>query len=324
MLTLKEAGNIIEKALKNTDFPEKPENLYEPVKYILSNGGKRIRPSLVLLAANVYTNNYLKALEPALGVEIFHNFTLLHDDLMDNSPIRRNKPTVHEKWESNIAILSGDAMSIIASQYITKVDDSILRQVTDHFNSTAVEVCEGQMMDMDFENRWDVTVDEYIRMISLKTSVLIAAGLKIGALIGGAPEKEADILYNYGLNLGIAFQLQDDYLDSFGDSGTFGKKIGNDIVTNKKTYLMINALKLSDRNDHLRLTELLSTENIDPAQKISEVLSFFKKYGIKEKTQSEIRNYFNKAVSCLNNIEVPDRRKELLRQFPEMLMKRDY
>jgi geranylgeranyl diphosphate synthase type II len=264
MISLDEAQQIIEKNLAEISFPDNPVNLYGPVEYILSNGGKRIRPSLVLLGANLFSDDVQPAVNPALAVEIFHNFTLLHDDLMDNSLIRRGRDTVHIKWNPNVAILSGDAMSIIANRFVSKVDSKILPDVMEVFNRTAIEVCEGQMMDMEFENRNDVHVDEYLRMIELKTSVLIAASLQIGALTGGASKQDSVQLYEFGRSLGIAFQLQDDLLDSYGDVEKFGKKIGNDIITNKKTYLMISALDNADDDDLYTLNLWLEKDKFDP------------------------------------------------------------
>ncbi|MGC9342390.1 MAG: polyprenyl synthetase family protein [Bacteroidales bacterium] len=323
MLSLEDARLRIEQKLKETSFPEKPELLYDPVKYILSNGGKRIRPALVLLGANVFTDDIDPALDPAISVEIFHNFTLLHDDLMDNSKIRRGRATVHEKWNPNIAILSGDAMSIIANQFVSKVKAEILPDVLEVFNRTAVEVCEGQMMDMAFEEREDVTVDEYIRMIELKTSVLIAASLQIGAFTGGANKTQAFELYEFGRLLGIAFQLQDDLLDSYGDTEKFGKKVGNDILTNKKTYLMISAMERSNEEDRVRLKDWLNKENFDPEEKVREIKKIFDNCSIKELTLQKIKEYFDAALNELDKIDVPDVRKKVLRDFSDNLMKRE-
>jgi len=249
MLSIEKAQELIVRELETLSIPVSPENLYEPVRYILGNGGKRIRPALVLLACDLFGADYRKALKPALGIEVFHNFTLLHDDLMDNSIVRRNRPTVHIKWDANTAILSGDAMSIMANSLICQVDPDAIVPVSRLFNKTALEVCEGQMLDMEYSARDNVTIEEYINMIRLKTSVLIAAALGIGAFIGGASEEESFILYNFGMNLGLAFQLQDDLLDSFGNEQVFGKKIGNDIITNKRTFLVIKAFEKAKGED---------------------------------------------------------------------------
>lgn len=323
MLSLEDARLQIEQKLKETTFPDKPAFLYDPVRYILSIGGKRIRPALVILGANVFTDDITPALNPAIAIEIFHNFTLLHDDLMDNSKIRRGKATVHEKWNPNIAILSGDAMSIISNQFVSKVKPEILPGVLEVFNRTAVEVCEGQMMDMSFENRDDVSVDEYIRMIELKTSVLIAASLQIGAFVGGADKTQASELYEFGRQLGIAFQLQDDLLDSYGNTEKFGKKVGNDILTNKKTFLMISAMERSHEKDREILKTWLERATFDPDQKIREIKKIFDKCNIKELTLLKINEYFDSALQELDRINVSAERKKILRDFSENLMKRE-
>ncbi len=322
MISLAEAQQLIEKKLAEISFPEEPRNLYLPVQYILSNGGKRIRPSLVILGANVFSDSVEEAINPALAIEIFHNFTLLHDDLMDNSRIRRGKDTVHIKWDPNVAILSGDAMSIMANQFVSKVNSNVLPHVLEVFNRTAVEVCEGQMMDMEFEDRQDVQVDEYIRMIELKTSVLIAASLQIGAIVGGASPEESSELYEFGRHLGIAFQLQDDLLDSYGDVEKFGKKIGNDILTNKKTFLMISALENAGKNELKELKHWLAKEEFEPEEKIAGVKKIFNSCRIKELTLAKIHEYFEASRSELNKINVEQQRKSVLIDFSDNLMKR--
>jgi geranylgeranyl diphosphate synthase, type II len=318
------ALSIIEDELKKLDIPEQPANLYNPVRYILSNGGKRIRPSLTLLACNLFDNDYSKAIYPALGIEVFHNFTLLHDDLMDKSPVRRNDPTVHIKWNPNIAILSGDAMSILASQLISKADKDVMPGIMSIFTKTALEVCEGQMMDMDFETRTDVKVDEYIRMIGLKTSVLIAASIEIGAIAGGADKKTASDLYEFGYNLGIAFQLQDDLLDTFGDISKFGKKIGSDILNNKKTFLYLKALELSANAQRKKLEDLYTTDGNDPNDKISLVKNIFESLEIERHTKEHVSFYFSSASEIFDSIKIPDSRKSALRKFVQELMHRDF
>ena len=322
MLTLEQAQSIILKEIETLEIPSSPANLYEPVKYILAIGGKRIRPALVLLGANVFSDNVDAAIAPALGVEIFHNFTLLHDDLMDNSEIRRGKQTVHLKWNPNISILSGDVMSIMANEYIRRVDEKYQEAVISSFNRTALEVCEGQMMDMDFEEREDVSIEEYLEMIKLKTSVLIAASLEIGALSVGAGPSQAKDLYDFGLNLGLAFQLQDDLLDSYGDTETFGKKVGNDILTNKKTYLMISALNNCSEEDKNELLSILKQEVFDPDEKISKVKMIFDKYGVKELIMNKINSYFDLALEKLNDPDSPSERTSLLKNFSFELMGR--
>jgi len=247
MYTFIQIQQIVEKYLKEIELKTEPRELYEPVKYILEIGGKRIRPSLVLAAYNLFKNDVETAINPALALEVFHNFTLLHDDIMDKADLRRNQQTVHKKWNENVAILSGDTMSIKAYELLSKIPAEFLSEVLQAFNKTALQVCEGQQLDMNFESRLDVSVEEYLEMIRLKTSVLIAVSLKIGAIMAGALRNDVHKLYDFGLNLGLAFQLQDDYLDAYGDVQAFGKKIGGDIVANKKTFLLIKALETSDK-----------------------------------------------------------------------------
>lgn len=323
ILNVKTALKFINKELEQLDIPEQPSNLYDPVRYILSNGGKRIRPVLALLSCNMFTDDYLKALKPAVGIEIFHNFTLLHDDLMDNSPVRRNESTVHTRWTPNIAILSGDVMSILASKLISNSENNSLPEILSIFNNTALQVCEGQMMDMDFETRTDVTVDEYIKMIGLKTSVLIAASLQIGAVAGGADKKTADDLYDFGYKMGIGFQLQDDLFDTFSDTGKFGKKIGNDILTNKKTYLVLKALELSGNDERKILLKLFSEDTQDPEGKIKIVKDIFELLNVRVLTEKIIEKHFTKSFKIFDDIPIPDDRKINLRKFALEIMNRE-
>lgn len=323
MLSISKAQKLISDELKKLVFPEEPKKLYDPIRFILSDGGKRLRPALVLLACDLFGGNYHKAIYPALGIEVFHNFTLLHDDLMDNSSIRRNRPTVHVKWDPNTAILSGDAMSIIANDLICRVDDEKIRAVSRLFSKTAVEVCEGQMLDMEYAQKDSVTISEYINMIRLKTSVLLAASLGIGSYIGGAPEKEADRMYYFGLNLGLAFQLQDDLLDSFGIQDLFGKKIGNDILTNKRTYLVIRAFEKAKGSDLLILSKYFSGFDFDPDEKIHQVISVFNSLDIKNDTQNQITEFHKKALKYLNEVNLSHERKKILLEFSEELIKRE-
>ena len=326
MLTdIQKAQLVIESELKKLIIPLQPENLYDPVRYILSNGGKRIRPALTLMACNLFTDDYKKAIFPALGVEVFHNFTLLHDDLMDNSSLRRNDPTVHEKWNPNIAILSGDVMSIMAVQLISRSEKDIMSELLNIFNHTALGVCEGQMLDMDFGKRNDITVNDYIRMIGLKTSVLLAASLQIGSLAGGASMEIAVSMYDFGFNLGLGFQLQDDLLDTYGNQKKFGKKIGNDILNNKKTYLFIKSLELSGSNEKKRLLELYEENNIlQPEDKINAVMEIFNKVNIKAYTEEIISDYFNNAIKIFQKINAPSERKKSLESFVQMMIRREY
>jgi geranylgeranyl diphosphate synthase, type II len=323
MLSLEAAQKIIADRLEKLKIPNEPEKLYDPVRYILKEGGKRLRPALVLIACDLYGTDYNKAIYPALGVEVFHNFTLLHDDLMDNSTVRRNRATVHIKWNPNTAILSGDAMCIIANKLMSMVDSNSLVPVCNLFNKTALEVCEGQMLDMEYSERNDVSIPQYINMIRLKTSVLIAASLGIGSIIGGATEKDSTDLYNFGLNIGIAFQLQDDLLDSFGVQDIFGKKIGNDIVTNKRTFLVIKAFEKSKGSDLQNLKKYFSGEQSDPAEKIKQVIKIYNKLEIRKETENLIREYHNKALICLNSLSLAPERKKILIEFADTLMKRE-
>ena len=300
---------------------KEPENLYVPIKYILDLGGKRLRPILTLMTCDLFGGDSKKALDAALAIEVFHNFTLIHDDIMDNAPIRRGKITVHEKWDSNTAILSGDAMMIMASQLLETYESSLFKPLVQLFNKTALEVCEGQQYDVDFETRNDVTIPEYLKMITFKTSVLVAAAMKMGALIAEADEKESVAIYNYGLNLGIAFQLQDDYLDTYGDSETFGKQIGGDIIENKKTFLYLKALEKSNSEEKLRLFELFNS-NINSEDKIREVKSVFTKNLIPEIVKEQIQVYTDKAFECLSELSVLEEKNQILKEFGLNLMKR--
>ena len=267
MYTLLEARELVEKHLQTLSIPDTPPELYEPVKYVLSLGGKRIRPALVLLACDMYSDGVESALIPAMAIEIFHNFTLLHDDVMDKSEMRRGSETVHIRYNENVALLSGDVMSILASRLMNQSPGVVLHTVHEIFTKTAMQVCEGQQMDMNFEDKLDVSEEAYLQMIELKTAVLIAASLKIGAILGGAAEKDAEVLSEFGRNLGLAFQLQDDLLDTYGDTVVLGKNIGTDIVDNKKTFLMIRALEKSTSKQKEELEYWLHSEESDKGKK---------------------------------------------------------
>jgi geranylgeranyl diphosphate synthase type II len=299
-----------------------PKNLYIPIQYILNLGGKRLRPILTLMACDLFNSDSKKALDAALAIEVFHNFTLIHDDIMDNAPIRRGKITVHEKWDNNTAILSGDAMMILASQLFEAYEPKLFKSLVQLFNKTALEVCEGQQYDVDFETRNDVSIPEYVKMITFKTSVLVASAMKMGALIANANENECEAIYNYGLHLGIAFQLQDDYLDTYGNAATFGKQIGGDIIENKKTFLYLKALEKSDEVDKLRLIELYNNTDINSDEKIREVKSLFNKYLIAENVKEQIESYTNSAFDYLDELSVSDNKKQILKEFGLSLMKR--
>ena len=303
-----------------------PKELYEPIDYILSLGGKRIRPVLALMACQLFSEDVKAALPAAYAVEIFHNFSLVHDDIMDESPLRRGQATVHKKYSTNTAILSGDVMLVYAYEYISKVPSHLLAAILPIFNEVAIGVCEGQQMDINFEEQTDVTIPEYVRMIELKTSVLLYGAMKIGALIGGASEAEAELIGEFGRNMGIAFQMQDDYLDTFGKQAKVGKRIGGDIVQNKKTYLVIKALELADEATEKELRTLLSSS--PPAEeedaKIKRVTDIFMDLGIPNEMKKIMRQYSDKALDCLNQLQLTSIQREPLEAFLAMLMQREH
>jgi geranylgeranyl diphosphate synthase type II len=323
MYTLFEAQNIVEKHIQNLSVPDTPPELYEPVRYILTLGGKRLRPALVILACDLFEGDVDSAIVPAVAIEVFHNFTLLHDDIMDRSELRRGSPTVHVKYNENVAILSGDVMSILASRLMNQAPGVVLNVVHDVFTRTAMQVCEGQQMDMNFEERLTVTEDQYLQMIELKTAVLIAASLKIGAILGGSSQKDAEDLYEFGRNLGIAFQLQDDMLDTFGDPGLIGKKLGTDIVDNKKTFLVIQALEQASSSQKKELTRWLSKKDFDPKEKVAALTELFDQLNIKEVTEKRIRDYYDLALASLERLNRPEERKTELLNFASFLMNRN-
>ncbi|MEJ2113391.1 MAG: polyprenyl synthetase family protein [Flavobacteriaceae bacterium] len=304
-----------------TNFQE-PANLYEPISYILNLGGKRLRPILTLISAEVFGTDYKKALDAALSIEVFHNFSLIHDDIMDDAPLRRGKETVHEKWDINTGILSGDAMLILAYQLFENYETSTFKSLAKLFSKTALEVCEGQQYDIDFEIRDDVTIPEYIKMIEYKTAVLVGAALKMGAIVANASQEDQEYIYQFGKNLGIAFQLQDDYLDVFGDPKTFGKQVGGDIIENKKTYLYLKSLELSSDENKTQLKYLYELNPKDNQDKIETVKRLFVLSRSDEKTQNEIENFTKKAFHVLDLINISDEKKELLKDFGKQLMTR--
>ena len=308
--------------LESKQWIHDPKNLYEPIDYILKLGGKRIRPVLTLMAADIFSSNFKKALPAALAVEVFHNFTLIHDDIMDAAPIRRGKATVHEKWDTNTGILSGDAMLILAYQYFENYEPVVFQKLAKLFSKTALEVCDGQQLDVDFETRNDVTIPEYINMIRLKTSVLVAAALKMGAIVAEANDENANLIYDFGLNLGLAFQLQDDYLDTFGDPETFGKQVGGDIIENKKTYLYLKALEVATEDDKGKLAYLYRKKLADSTDKISDVQRIFELNDIPLLIKQEIENYTEKAFNTLTQMDIKDTDKQNLKNFGLWLMNR--
>lgn len=301
---------------------KEPRNLYEPIGYILELGGKRIRPILTLMTAEIFGTDYKEALPAALAVEVFHNFSLVHDDIMDDAPLRRGKETVHEKWNLNTGILSGDAMLILAYQYFEKYEPKVFRDLAKLFSKTAIEVCEGQQWDVDFENREDVSIPEYLKMIEYKTAVLVAAAMKMGAIIAETSEENCNLIYNFGLNLGLAFQLQDDYLDAFGDPETFGKQVGGDIIENKKTYLYLKAQEFANAGQKEELMHLFSIHPEDNSEKINSVKSIFEATGASELTQKAIQEFTLKAFDTLQKINIDNEKKDILKSFGENLMGR--
>ncbi len=308
--------------LENQIILKEPRNLYDPIQYILSLGGKRMRPVLTLMSAEIFDVSYEKALPAAMAVEVFHNFSLVHDDIMDDAPLRRGNVTVHEKWDTNTGILSGDAMLILAYQYFEKYEPKIFRKLAKLFSKTALEVCEGQQWDVDFETRTDVTIPEYLKMIEFKTAVLVAAAMKMGAIIAKTSKTNAKLIYEFGLNLGIAFQLQDDYLDAFGDPATFGKQVGGDIIENKKTFLFLKAMEFSNATLQARLLYLFTeyTDNVEA--KIEEVKQIFNESGASQATQDAIKEFTQNAFDTLDKMNIDADKKALLQSFGENLMQR--
>lgn len=317
-----ELKELIEKRIASLNYSKAPQNLYNPISYTLNSEGKRIRPILTLLACNMFSENIEDALNPAVGIEVFHNFTLLHDDIMDAAIVRRGKPTVHVKWNANTAILSGDTMMVEAYKLVSDAPSYCLREVLTHFSEVSVGVCEGQMYDMEFEERLGVSAEEYLEMIRLKTSVLIAGALKIGALIGKANTADAENMYHFGLNLGISFQLLDDWLDAYGDSKVFGKKTGGDIVSNKKTLLLIEAFDKADKEQKEILLSWINKTDFDEQEKIQAVKSMFNQLKVDKLVLDKAKDYSNKAFEFLDKINVSDDKKLPLRNLGNDLLKR--
>lgn len=309
--------------IANLQYARNPQGLYTPITYVLSLGGKRIRPVLMMMAYNLYREDVEKVYAPATAIEVYHNYTLLHDDLMDRADKRRGKETVHRLWGDNAAILSGDAMLVLAYQYMAQCPDKHLKKLMDIFSQTAMEICEGQQMDMEFEQRNDVQTDEYIEMIRLKTSVLLAASLKIGAILADASEEDANRLYDFGINLGLAFQLKDDLLDVYGDTSLFGKNIGGDILCNKKTYMLIQALSNANATQKQQLDEWLNKADYEPIQKIEAVTALYNQIGVKEMCEERILAYTKQAEEKLSELNVSDDNKLQLRTLMNDLMNRE-
>lgn len=320
MKTIAEYSAEVEQEIKSLDFPSGNLNsLYEPIRYALSAGGKRIRPVLVLMGADAFGNDHEKAMRPAIGIETFHNFTLLHDDVMDKSDMRRGRPTVHKKYDENTAILSGDTMLTVATQLVADVEDAKLRQVLGTFNEMAIKVYEGQRLDMDFEGADNIRLDDYLGMIEGKTGSLIGAAVKIGSIIGGASEKDAEKMYEFGVMTGMAFQIQDDWLDTFGDSTTFGKPIGGDIMNAKKTYLYVAALEEGGQT-----AQALRTAYEIPAgeMRVKTVTRLYEKLGMNEKCKKAVGHYSSRALKALNSTSLAEEEKEVFRKLAEKLVGR--
>lgn len=314
---------LVNNYLDNIPYTRKPESLYEPIRYVLSLGGKRIRPVLMLMSYNLYKDDADTILPTACGLETYHNYTLLHDDLMDNADMRRGHATVHKKWDANTAILSGDSMLVLSYQRIAQCAPQYLPQILDLFTTTALEIGEGQQYDMEFETRDDVCESEYIEMIRLKTSVLLACAMKMGAIQAGASPADQDALYRYGESLGLAFQLQDDYLDVYGDPSVFGKNIGGDITSNKKTFMLINALLRAEGQDKAELEAWIARKDFDRQEKVDAVTHLYTKLGIDRLARERIEYYTREALSCLDAVGTPDERKAELREYTMMMMRRE-
>lgn len=324
MLTSEQILHLVNDYLEAIPYDREPKSLYEPVRYVLSLGGKRIRPILMLLAYNLYKDNPEAILSSAVALETYHNYTLLHDDLMDNADLRRGHMTVHKKWDGNTAVLSGDSMLVLAYQRMAQCRPDKLKEVINLFTETALEIGEGQQYDMEFELRSDVTEAEYIEMIRLKTSVLLACALKIGAILADAPAADADNLYRFGEQIGLAFQLQDDYLDVYGDESVFGKAIGGDIMANKKTFMLINALNKADERQRRELLTWISATTFDRKEKVEAVTALYDKIGIDRLAREKINYYFEQSKKYLDAVNVPEERKRELKAYAHRMMERNY
>lgn len=322
MLTATEIQEKVNAYIASLPYERKPKSLYDPIEYVLAAGGKRIRPSFVLMAYNLFHDDVDRILPVATALETYHNYTLLHDDLMDKADMRRGRPTVHKKWDNNTAILSGDTMLVLAYEHLAKCDTKYLKPALDLFTETALEVSEGQQFDMEFETRNDVAEEEYIEMIRLKTSVLLACALKMGAVVAGASDADANALYAFGEKVGLAFQLQDDLLDVYGDPKVFGKAIGGDITSNKKTFMLINAFNRADAGTRAELERWTTATEFDPAEKIAAVTEIYNRLGIDKLAEQRIKEYFEQSRQHLDELSVSDDRKAVLREYTERMMNR--
>lgn len=309
--------------IKNLPLDREPHGLYEPIEYVLSLGGKRIRPMLMLMAYELWKDDSEKILPQAIALETFHNFTLLHDDVMDNADVRRGKPTVHKKWNENTAILSGDNMLVLAFKWMQQCPSDKMPAVLGTFTDTAIEIDEGQQLDIDFEERDDVREEEYIEMIRLKTSVLLACAAKIGAIMADAPKEDAENIYKFGEAIGLSFQLQDDYLDVYGNPEVFGKAIGGDITSNKKTYMLINAFNKAEGAEKKELEQWIGAKDFDRDEKVKAVTRIYNSLGIDKMAKAKMEQYYNDAIAFLDKINVPESRKQALRDYADSMMKRE-
>ena len=323
MHTITHYQELISNYFKKLTLDKEPSNLYQPISYILHLGGKRLRPVLTLMATEIFDVDCKKALAAATAIEVFHNFSLVHDDIMDDAPLRRGNETVHEKWNVNTGILSGDAMLILAYQHFEEYEPNIFRALAKLFSKTALEVCEGQQYDVDFETRDDVTIAEYLKMIEYKTAVLVGAAMKMGAIVAQTSDENANLIYDFGLNLGIAFQLQDDYLDAFGNPETFGKQVGGDIIENKKTHLYLKAMEFAKAEVKEQLHHLFSIQPKDNSDKINSVKEIFNATGASEATQKAIQDYTFKAFETLEKMNISEEKKQVLIEFGKNLLNRN-
>ncbi|MES2797561.1 MAG: polyprenyl synthetase family protein [Bacteroidota bacterium] len=322
-MNFKKLSVALAEEVEKQTYGESPVELYEPISYIMALGGKRLRPMLTLIGASLYTENWQKALKPALAVEVFHNFTLLHDDIMDKAPTRRGKPTVHKKWNDSVALLSGDVMLVKAYELLFEIDADLLVPVLKSFSQTAAEVCEGQQLDMNFELLEEVSLEEYLNMIRLKTSVLLGFSLKLGAMLGGASKDDFEKLYTVGINAGIGFQLMDDILDVYGDPEKFGKQVGGDIISNKKTYLLILAKNLVKGSIQEKLNHWLSVSSFNNTEKVQEVTDIYNTLNIREQVEALMNSYFEKCFSDIESLSLSNEKKHSLAQFFKELMQRE-
>lgn len=315
--------DLINNEIENLPLHGKPEELYEPIRYILQLGGKRLRPLLALLAYSLYKEEVKDIIKPAVAVEVFHNFTLMHDDIMDQAPLRRGRETVHQKWNNNIAILSGDVMMVKVYELLLEIEPALSKKVIGAFNKCAAEVCEGQQLDMNFEEISSVSEDEYLNMVELKTAVLLGFSLKMGAQLGGADEFSCQLLYNFGKNMGIGFQLKDDLLDVYADDTKFGKLLGGDIIANKKTFLLIKALQEAKGSDKSELENWLQKDHFEPSEKVAAVRAIYDNLNVKKITENRVQEFFSKGLESLQKLKVKDEKKSILNSFANYLINRE-